>query len=68
MKRCVICNARSGHGATCDTVCTKARKNGVSREEQLALDMDGQEWGWRESVIRLYGRWSSLERLRQTRF
>ena len=48
MKRCLVCGARA-RGATCDTVCTKARKNGVSRVEQFALDMHAQEWTWRES-------------------
>ena len=60
MSRCIVCNAKVRHGATCDTVCTKARKNGVSREAQFVLDMD-TEWSWREAHVRLRGRWSSLE-------
>lgn len=46
MKRCVICGARTKRhkGETCGPVCTKAHKAGISREAQLALDMDGRGW------------------------
>jgi len=52
--RCIICGARS-HGKTCDTVCTKARKAGVSREEQLRLDMGKQAWTARDWRLRAIG-------------
>jgi hypothetical protein len=58
--RCVICGARARSGATCGGVCTRARKNGVSRETQFYLDMEAQEWTWRDSSVRQRGSWSSL--------
>ena len=60
MKRCIICGARAP-GATCDSVCTRARKNGVSREDQMRRDMERSAcWSQRQSGLGRYGRWSSL--------
>jgi hypothetical protein len=58
--RCIICGARS-HGKTCDAVCTKARKAGVTREEQLRLDMDDWQWTTRDLQIKMFGYRTSRE-------
>ena len=58
--RCVIWGAKARSGLTCSGVCTRARKKHVTREKQLALDMDGHGWTWRESSVRQRGSWSSL--------
>ena len=60
MKRCIICGARA-QGATCDPVCTRARKNGTSREEQIRNDMDSVDWSFREFELHRYGGRSNLE-------
>jgi hypothetical protein len=62
-KRCVICGARTKGGATCDMVCTHARKNGVSRQEQMLKDMDEYNWSARAFLVRRDGRWRSRDSL-----
>jgi hypothetical protein len=52
--RCIICGARS-HGATCDKVCTKARKAGRTREEQLRFDMDDWQWTAKDLQVKMFG-------------
>jgi hypothetical protein len=58
--RCIICGARS-HGKTCDRVCTKARKAGVSREEQLRTDMDSWQWTTKALQVKVFGWRTSRE-------
>ena len=41
--RCLICAARC-QGSTCDIHCTRARKAGISREQQIARDMNSHPW------------------------
>ena len=54
--RCVICGARARSGLTCSAVCTRARKAGVSREEQFLADMEAHGWTWRDTALRQHGR------------
>lgn len=43
MRRCVICGARvrnmNPKVKTCDSTCTRARKNKVTREQQIRIDI-----------------------------
>jgi hypothetical protein len=54
MKRCIVCGARA-RGITCGGSCTRARKAGVSRENQLRREMDEKDWSFREFDLRRRG-------------
>ena len=46
MSRCVTCGAKTSQNKrTCSAICTRARKNRVSRTEQIQRDMDARPWG-----------------------
>ena len=53
-KRCIICGARS-RGATCGPTCTRARKAGITYEEQLRRDMDKVSWSFRDFELHRNG-------------
>ena len=46
-RRCVICGARVrniNHKVnTCDSICTNAKHNGLTREEQILQDIERQK-------------------------
>ena len=44
--QCTVCGARTPLGTwTCSPECTNAKKNGITREEQIYRDMNRQPWG-----------------------
>jgi hypothetical protein len=63
MRLCCICGAsvrnQNPKCDTCDPICTRAKYAGVSREEQISVDMDTEEkeellW---EKIHREYPAW-----------
>ena len=56
MTRCVVCGARARVGTICSAMCTRARKAGVSREEQIRNEMDSRDWSSRDYALRTHGR------------
>ena len=60
MTRCVTCGAKTNQNKrTCSAICTRARRNRVSRAEQIRRDMDAHPWErlpmWNRIRCRHYG-------------
>lgn len=47
--RCVVCNARTKFGDTCDSLCTRAKKYGRERGKQCEVELRG--WANRPIVV-----------------